>query len=229
MKEATFLVPVQRIVGGVEIEDDLLRWVLMRFHEQIDEQPLDLRPIPGDPVIARQLRPAQLQPVERAFPRQWCAILAAGRQLAGQHRHRRVMPQLVVIDQVLVAQRNTKHALSDQRHHFVLDQLRCSAVRKTLGKPLNQADRPVGRSQQQRTRVRGHPAAVKPGHHGTPFDGCKTKQIRATLCLHRVSPWPGFAQLGALRQIVGTTRFSQIRDPDAPTLFEKSGLSPNYF
>jgi hypothetical protein len=58
MKEATFLVPVQRIVGGVEIEDDLLRWVLMRFHEQIDEQPLDLRPIPGDPAIARQLRPA---------------------------------------------------------------------------------------------------------------------------------------------------------------------------
>ena len=35
MKEATFLMPVQRIVGGVEIEDDMLRWVLMRFHEQI--------------------------------------------------------------------------------------------------------------------------------------------------------------------------------------------------
>jgi hypothetical protein len=42
----------------------------------------------------------------------------------------------------------------------------------------------------ERTRVRGHPPAVKPGYHGTPFDGCKTKQIRATLCLHRVSPWP---------------------------------------
>ena len=189
VKEAPFLVPVQRVVGGVEIEDDLLRWVPMCFQKQIDKQPLDLCPIPGDPVIARQLRPAQLQPVERAFPRQWRAILAAGRQLTGQHRHRRVVAQLVVIDQVFVTQRNPKHPLSDQRHHFVLNQLSCPAVRKTISKPLNQADRPVRRSQQQRTRVRGHPAAVKPGHHGTPFDGCKTKQIRATLCLHRGSPW----------------------------------------
>jgi hypothetical protein len=91
VKEAPFLMSVQRVVGGVEIEDDLLRPVLVRFQEQIDKQPLDPRPIPGDPVIARQLRPAQFQPVERALAGQRRTILATGRQLAGQHRHCRVV------------------------------------------------------------------------------------------------------------------------------------------
>jgi hypothetical protein len=97
--------------------------------------------------------------------------------------------QLVVIDQIFVAQRYPEHALSDQRHHFVLDQLRRAAVRKTPGKPLDQLDRPIRRPQQQSTRIRGDPTAVKPRHYRAPFDGCKSKQIRATLCLHRVSPW----------------------------------------
>jgi hypothetical protein len=98
--------------------------------------------------------------------------------------------QLVVIDQVLIAQRDPEHALPNQRPDLMLDQLRGPAVGKTLGKPLDQSDRPVRRPQQQGTGIRGHPAAVKPRHHRAPFDACKTKQIRATLCLHRVSPGP---------------------------------------
>jgi PAS domain S-box-containing protein len=39
---------------------------------------------------------AQLQPVERAFAGQWRTVLAPRRQLAGQHRHCRVVAQLVV-------------------------------------------------------------------------------------------------------------------------------------
>ena len=93
-----------------------------------------------------------------------------------------------MIHQVFVAQRNPEHALPDQRCHLVLDQLRGPAVGKTPGKPLDQADRPVRRPQQQGTRVRGHPAAVKPSHYRTFFDGCKSKQIRATFCKHRGSP-----------------------------------------
>ena len=54
-------------------------------------------------MVARQRRSAQLQPVERRFAGQRRAILAAGRQLAGQYRQRRVVAQLVVIDQILVA------------------------------------------------------------------------------------------------------------------------------
>src|SRR5205085_827015 len=41
----TELVEGLRTLGGVEIEDDLLRWVPMCFQKQIDKQPLDLHPI----------------------------------------------------------------------------------------------------------------------------------------------------------------------------------------
>jgi hypothetical protein len=190
VKEAALLMSVQGVVGGIEIENDL-RWrVLVRFHEQIDKQGFDLGPIPGDPVVALQLRSAQLQPVERRFAGQRRTIIAAGRQFARQHRHRRVVAQLVVVIQIFVAQRNPEHALSDQRPDLMLDQLHCPAIGETLGKPLDQSNRPVRRPQQQGTRIRGHPAAVKPRHHRAPLNGCKSKQIRATLCLHRVSPWP---------------------------------------
>ena len=51
---------VQRVVGGVEIEDDLLGRVVVCLHEQIDKQSLDLGAVPGDPVIAGRLYAAPL-------------------------------------------------------------------------------------------------------------------------------------------------------------------------
>jgi hypothetical protein len=98
--------------------------------------------------------------------------------------------QLVVIDQIFIAQRKPKEALPDQRADFMLGQLGGTAVDETRRKPLDQSDRPIRRPQQQGPRIRGHPAAVKTCHHRMPLDGCKSEQIRATLCLHRVSPWP---------------------------------------
>jgi hypothetical protein len=41
MEEPAFLVAVQRVVGGIEIENDLARRRLVGFEEEIDEQPLD--------------------------------------------------------------------------------------------------------------------------------------------------------------------------------------------
>jgi hypothetical protein len=41
VEEAAFLVAVQRIIRGVEVEDDLIRRRLVRFEEQRDEQVLD--------------------------------------------------------------------------------------------------------------------------------------------------------------------------------------------
>ena len=48
VEEPAFLMAVQRIVRGIEIEDDLLRRLPMRVQEQIDEQRLDRRRIVAD-------------------------------------------------------------------------------------------------------------------------------------------------------------------------------------
>ena len=141
-------------------------------------------------MIAGRLGAAQFQPIERRFAGQRRTIRPRCRQLAAQHRHHRVVAQLVVVDQILVAQRNPNHPLADQSRYRVLDQLRRAVVREAAGKPLDQPDRPVGGAEQHRPSIRGHPAAVKLGHHRAPFHACKAKQIRATLRPHRAPPVP---------------------------------------
>jgi hypothetical protein len=163
-------------------------------------------------VIARQLRPAQLQPVERRFAGQRRTILATRRELAGEHRHRRVVTQLVMIDQIFIAQRNPKHALSDQRPDLMLDQIRRAAVGEAVRKPIDEPDRPVRRPQQQGSAIRGHPAAVK---IRLPPRAPRRVQIQTD---PRHTP-SASGHLLALRQTVATTRFSQIEGPDAPTPF----------
>lgn len=45
MEETPFLLAVQRVVGGVQIEDDLVRCLLVRLDEARDEQRLEGRRI----------------------------------------------------------------------------------------------------------------------------------------------------------------------------------------
>jgi len=168
---------VQGIVGGVEIEDDLLRRTGMRLQEQIDQQPFDRRRIMADLVIARWLRPAQLQPVQRRFAGDRRAAPAPGRQFAGQHRQHRVVTQRVVVDQVFVAERQAEHPLPHQGADLMLDQLRGTAIPEAQSEPVDQPDRPIRRSQQQRPGIRRDRPAIERGHHRTPFHGCKSKQI----------------------------------------------------
>src|SRR6202043_1782004 len=76
-----------------------------------------------DLMIARRLQTAEFQPVERRLAGDRRAVLAARRELAGQHRHHRIVPQFVVVVEVLIAERDAEHPLADQGHHLMLDQV----------------------------------------------------------------------------------------------------------
>jgi hypothetical protein len=185
VEEALLLMPVQRVVGGVEIEGDLRRRHRMGVEKQVDKQSLDRRSVIADLVIAGRLRPAQFQPVERRFAGQRSAIRTPCLELAAQHGHDRIVAQLVVVDQVLVAE----HPLTHQARHFVYDQVSRPVIGEAARKTLDHSDLPIGGAEQHRPGLRGHRATVKRRHHRPPFNACKAKQIRATLCLHRDSPW----------------------------------------
>ena len=185
MEKAALLMAVQRVVGGVEIENDLLGRAAMRLQEQVDQQRLDHRLVVADLVIAGRKRPAELEPVQRRLARHRRAILSARFQLAGEDRHHRVMAQLIVIDQVLIAERQSEHPLADQRLDLVLDQLLAARVPKAGGKPIDDTDRPVRRAKQHRAGVRSDASAVESRRHRTAFNRFKAKQIRDTVCLHR--------------------------------------------
>jgi hypothetical protein len=187
VEEPPFLVAVERVVGGIDVEHDLGGRRLMRLQEERDEQALNGGRIMSDLVIARRLRSAQLKTVERRFAGHRRAVRPPCRKLVGQHRHDRIVTQLVVIVEVLIAQRNPDHPLPHQGRHAVLDQVLVTLVDKALGKAINHSDLAVRRPQQQRASVRRDRPAIKTSHNFPPPNGCKFEQFRVTLCLHRGS------------------------------------------
>jgi hypothetical protein len=188
MEEPAFLMPVQRVVGGIEIKDDLLRCLVLRFQKDIDKQPPDGSAVMADPMVAGRFRCAQLQPVQRALPCQRGAAAPPCFELADQRRQHRVAPQLVMVEQVLIPERDPYDTLCHHGRHAVLDQLRHPLVRKAGGKVYSQPDRTIGLAQQQRPGIRSDRTTVERCHHGTALDRCKIEQLWGTLYVHRGIP-----------------------------------------
>jgi hypothetical protein len=209
VEEPPFLVPVHGVVGGINIKGDLLRRRFMRLQEKRDEQALNARRIMGDLVIARCRLAAQFKTVEGRLPRHRCAVRSARLQLAGQHRHHRIVPRLVVIVDVLMARRDPEHPPPNQCSDSMFNQFRPPTIDEALGKAPDRPDRAIRRSQQQRPRalraflfslraksawnsrspgVRRDRSTVKPRHNDAAFDRCKLEQFRATPCRHRGAP-----------------------------------------
>ena len=186
MEEAAFLVAMDRIVGGIQVEDDPRRWPWVGVQEQRDEQALDRPRVVADLVIAiEHLGRCVFQPIQRALAGERGTVGAPGLQLADQGREHRIVAQLVVIDEILVAQRDPDDPLHEQGLDAVLDQLRAAPVDEAPREPAHQIERPVGSAQQQGPGVRGHRAAIERRDHLAPLDRFISEQLAATLCRHR--------------------------------------------
>jgi hypothetical protein len=78
-----------------------------------------------------------LQPVQRRLAGERRAVRSPRRELAGERRRDRIVAQLVVVDQVLVAQRQAEHPLPDQRRDAVLDQRRRPRIAEAGREPVD--------------------------------------------------------------------------------------------
>jgi hypothetical protein len=162
---------VQRIIGRIQIQHDLSRRLAVRLHKLLHPQPLDRRALRQNLVIAADAaRGVQLQAVERALARQCCTARPAPTELANQHPKDRVVPQRLVIVEILVPERDPEHPLRHQRAHRVLDRPRITVIHKALGQAVNQPDRFIRALQQQRPGIRAHPSAIECRHHPPPLD-----------------------------------------------------------
>src|SRR5215469_2983332 len=121
---------VQRDVGRIQIKHDLPQRPLMRLQEQIDEKPIDVLPVAVDLMVLRTVSFRRvLKTIERALAGNRRTVLPQHRfELAGEHRKHRVLAQLVMIVEVLVAECQPKNALSDQRLDTVLDIARVAPI-----------------------------------------------------------------------------------------------------
>ena len=186
MEEPAFLLAVDRIVGGVEVEHDLLGRPRMRIEEDVHEQRFQARRIAIDLVILLGVALRRvLQPVERALAGHRRTARALGLELAGQNREHRIVTQFVMIVEVVIAQSQAEHALADQGLDRVLEQPRIPTIRETGGHPRDQAEAAIQSPQKQRSRIRCDGSAIEPGHHFLALDGFKIEQRRGTLCLYR--------------------------------------------
>ena len=180
------LLAVDRIVRGVQIDDHARGALEIGLHTQRHEQRRNRSLVVADLVIgiAADLG-GVLQPVERRLAGERRAVRPLGRELSRQRLQHRIVPQMIVIVDVLVAQGNAEDALADERRHRVQQSVRIAAVLEAVRQSLNQADRSVRGPEQQPAGVRGDLAAVERAHNPAALRGSEIKRILATVCVHR--------------------------------------------
>ncbi len=166
MEEPPDLMPVHRIVGGVEVEHQFLGRAVERGDEGLDHRHMR-RPRPGAirrPIEAPHRRGAGEAPVTPT------------RRL--QHQ---IVAQILMVVDVFVAQRHRVHPLTQQRQKLVPDLAGLARINEPTRKPRQQAEPAVRRRQQQRPAIRRDIAAAKIRHHPTPTTTWKFDLRRSTI------------------------------------------------
>ena len=157
-----------------------------------------------------------LEPVQRALAGERGTVGTPGLELADQGREHGIVAQLVVVEQILVAQRDPGNPLHEHGLDRVFDQLLGAPVGEAARQASHQTDRPVRGPKQQCPGVRGHLSTIERGHHMAAFDGFISEQIAATLCRHRGAP---LRRVNSLSQ----KNLSPIQSPDAPLGLRNAG------
>ena len=178
VEEPHFLLAVHRIVGRIETNRYLVQRSLVRLQEQVDKQPPDGHRTVTDHLVARRQHAAQRKPVHRRLAGHQREILAARSKLAREHCQERIMPQLVVGIEILIAKRNPEHPPADQSHQVVIEQLRAPNEAKARGQSIHHPDRAIRRAQQQRSGIRRDRARIERRYHRAAFNRFKSKEIR---------------------------------------------------
>src|SRR4029453_13171099 len=113
MEEAALLGAGERVIGGIQIEDDAPGRPCVRVEEQLHKQRLNRFLVVPNPMIAPHPTSERLlQPVERRLAGNRRAALAARLELAREHGHHGIMAQMIVIVEVLVAERKAEQTLA---------------------------------------------------------------------------------------------------------------------
>ena len=170
---------------------------------------LDRRRIVADLVIARRFQLAQLQPVERRLAGHRRAILAPRRKLARQHRHHRIVAQLVVVVEILVAERDRQtpaaRPASPPRAR--------STPRAARRESTPQTD-PSVRSPDPSPPAATLPHPTSPVRHQTPLPQGGLQQFQNQSILRYTLSASGLSSNRS--KVVVAQQLSLIRSPDAP-------------
>ena len=195
VEKPPFLRPVNRIVRRVQIQDNPLRSLLVRPHEQRHKQTLNRRTIMRNLAAPGRTHTPRLKPVPRRLPRNRRAIRTLRTQLPRQNRHDRVVAQRIAIDRVLVSRRNPEHPLPHKRPDIVLHKATVATILEAGRKTIHRTRRRVRPAEKQRARVRGRRTAVELRNDLASRNRLESPARRATLRPPRGTPPPGYKSL----------------------------------
>ena len=110
-------------------------------------------------------------------------------RLPRRHCEQRVVPQHVVVVEVLVATGLSQHPLREEFLDRVLDQLRIPVIAEALREPSQQPG-PLRHltQQQQAARIRAEPSRTELGYDRAPPEPLESELLFRTVCPHRAAP-----------------------------------------
>ena len=175
VEKAPFLMAVQAVVGGVEIEHDALGLARLRLNVEIGQQTVDRACVENDLLVTAGrvgVGGGPLEAVESALAGAGvaavlgsAALLACEVLLAAQQRQQRVGAQLIVIVEVLITQHQPVDALGDQLAHAVFDLRGLAVIAEAGGELPHDTAALLELAQQHAAAVGGDRAAIETGHH----------------------------------------------------------------
>ena len=165
VEEALLLLAVQRVVGGVEVQHQLLGRGLEAGDELLDQQTLQ-------PHRAGSVGPT-LQPAQRGRAGH-LAVHAHGRL------HRHIAAQRAVVVQVLPAQCQAVHALAQHVAHGVRDQQRVARIGNAATGRFDQSKLAIHRRQQHHSTIAGHAATIESALHNPSAQAAEVDHSKLT-------------------------------------------------
>ena len=137
--------------------------------------------------------------------------MAAGqvRAAAGQ-RKGRIIPQPVVIVEILIAKRKRHGTLGNQQGNGMLAAPLIAIIGKAGGKTPGNVKQPVSLPKQKGTAIGRHPSAVECPDDTAPSRSFKFQLLWCTLCLHGVGS-PGIGK--CLQSLTNTTESNPMYTP----------------
>jgi hypothetical protein len=183
VKEAPFLLAMNGIVGGVEVQHHFLGRRLVRLDEQLDQQLIHLG---AGAAIDAILQPAQRRRrgqrtlgVDIALTLFPPAGLSAGGQLEDQ-----IVPQRGVVVEIFPAAGDPQHALGQQRPLLMLDNEWVAWIGDQPVDAVEQIDAAVHFTQKNHASVGTDRPGVESSRHFTSPKGCKFNDRLVTVCRH---------------------------------------------
>jgi hypothetical protein len=137
---------------------------------------------------------SQFQAVERtlACQRYTCAafveaVLSGNVAATGHQCQQRVMPQLLMVVEILVSQSNPPHTLSQKFFDSEFDRIRTAVVSEGLAERPQDAEPFFDLPQQQSAGVRRDPPAIERRRNFPPSVSLEQQLLSVTLCSHETA------------------------------------------